>query len=134
MAETEDTPPGPPSQPRTVADILRDMRAARTAFQSGDLAEADYVERILRLDRSFAPHGAGELPDDARHDGAERGDGRHDPHGDDPHGNDPHDRYGDDPHGDDPRGDDPHDDDDAEALMVVEAIASPGGIASLGGE
>ena len=63
MAETEDTPPGPPSQPRTVADILRDMRAARTAFQSGDLAEADYVERILRLDRSLTQGLSGSFND-----------------------------------------------------------------------
>ena len=63
MAETEDTPPGPPSQPRTVADILRDMRAARAAFQSGDLAEADYVERILRLDRSLTQGLSGSFND-----------------------------------------------------------------------
>lgn len=57
---TDTTAPERPA-PTKLEDVLAGMRTARTAFQAGTLSEADYVDRILQLDRSLTTRLAGQF-------------------------------------------------------------------------
>ncbi len=59
MTEPTDTAAIERPAPVKLEDVLAGMRTARAAFQAGTLSEADYVDRILQLDRSLTTRLAG---------------------------------------------------------------------------
>lgn len=58
--------------PSKLEEVLSGMRTARAAFRAGTLSEADYVDRILQLDRNLTARLAGQFNAQSGFDALER--------------------------------------------------------------